>query len=341
MNYLRLSSEAEQLLLEILEHEEEPNYWRKRFDSATRREDSILRGCFGELKGAKMISVRWADNFPYMIDVLKDGYLYDQHMQENKSAEEVIESSFEQELNDLLDRTKQIREPTNMTTGGVSLNERNRPSAEWVNDVEIFYHKFLVEHPLGPRIKSILFHRQLNAYSELLSCLNSIKRDKAFLNTMHSGASASVERRPQQTLAEFDVFISHANNDKPIIVEDLYTSLKLLGIRIFYDKESLEWGDNWKKRILEGTSKAEFAIIVISENFFDREWTEIELREFLNRQNKNGQKLILPILHGITPNDLRQRYPSVADIQAISSADYTCDQIALLFAKQFIKRLRS
>ena len=55
-----------------------------------------------------------------------------------------------------------------------------------------------------------------------------------------------------------------------------------MGINIFYDKESLEWGDNWKAVILNGTKKAEFAVIVISENFFDREWTEKELTEFLS-----------------------------------------------------------
>ena len=109
---------------------------------------------------------------------------------------------------------------------------------------------------------------------------------------------------------------------------------------IFYDKESLEWGDNWKERILDGTKKAEFAIIVISENFFDREWTEKELSEFLNRQDRNGQKLILPIVHNITNDDLRKKYPKVAGIQALDSKKYTCDQIALLFARQLIKRLK-
>ena len=96
-----------------------------------------------------------------------------------------------------------------------------------------------------------------------------------------------------------------------------------------------------KDRILNGTKKAEFAIIVISENFFDREWTERELNEFLNRQNRNGQKLILPILHNITVSQLQEKYPSIADIQAIDSSKYSCDQIALLFARQLIKRLKS
>jgi len=141
--------------------------------------------------------------------------------------------------------------------------------------------------------------------------------------------------------AEYDVFISHANNDKTPYVERLKKSLDKLDISIFYDKDSLEWGDNWKNRILDGVNKAEFAIIVISENFFGREWTEKELNEFLNRQNANGQKLILPILYKITFEQLKEKYPSIADIQCIESSKLKFDEVALLFARQLIKRLKA
>ena len=93
--------------------------------------------------------------------------------------------------------------------------------------------------------------------------------------------------------------------------------------------------------ILNGVKKAEFAIIVISENFFDREWTEKELTEFLSRQNRNGQKIILPILKNITVEQLQQKYPTVADIQAIDSSKHSTDEIGLLFARQLIKRLKA
>lgn len=139
----------------------------------------------------------------------------------------------------------------------------------------------------------------------------------------------------------YDVFISHANADKIEYVDQLKESIDKLRIKVFYDKDSLEWGDNWKTKILEGVGQAEFAIIVISENFFGREWTEKELREFLSRQNTNGQKIILPILHNITTAQLKEEYPAVADIQALNSADYSCDEIALKFAGQLIKRLKS
>lgn len=228
-------------------------------------------------------------------------------------------ATFEEQLNNLLERTHSIKSPINAAAIGTDINEYNRPSEVWINDVEIFYNNYLKEHPLGDRMKTILFHRNLDAYKNLVGCLESISKDQDFINKMNGISMVSVPKYQAKTLPEFDVFISHANKDKEDLIEELYQSLNKLGIKIFYDKESLEWGDNWKDRILNGTKKAEFAIIVISENFFDREWTERELNEFLNRQNRNGQKLILPILHNITVSQLQEKYPSIADIQAIDS----------------------
>ena len=139
----------------------------------------------------------------------------------------------------------------------------------------------------------------------------------------------------------YDVFISHANSDKEEYVNDLKSSIDQLGVNIFYDKDTLQWGDNWKQKLLEGIETAEFAIIVISKSFFGREWTEKELHDFLERQNSNGQKIILPILHNISFDELKEHYPSIAEIQAIESNKYSCDQIALLFANQLIKRIRA
>lgn len=139
---------------------------------------------------------------------------------------------------------------------------------------------------------------------------------------------------------DYDVFLSHANADKLVYVNDLYDSFRRLGVSIFYDKEEIEWGDNWKDRILQGVAKSEFAVIVISKNFFGREWTERELNEFLNRQNAAGQKIVLPLLYGISVQDLQAQYPTLSEIQCVSSDKMNQDQICILFAKQLIKRLK-
>lgn len=258
-------------------------------------------------------------------------------MSQNDNTERL--SALEQGLRQLLDRTKNIKAPTNIAPINVNIDEYNRPSRDWLNDAEIFYNKYLTNHPLAKRMKSVFFHRHMNAYIEIKSCLESISRDTDFLR--ESNGKTEVNDMKKIVVNQYDVFISHANRDKGDFVEELYNSITKLGVNVFYDKASLEWGDKWKEKILEGTKKAEFAIIVISENFFDRKWTEIELNEFLTRQNEVGQKTILPVIHNISMEDLREKYPDVADIQAISSDDYTCDEIALLFANQLIKRLKS
>ena len=139
---------------------------------------------------------------------------------------------------------------------------------------------------------------------------------------------------------KYDVFISHANKDKLSYVNDLNKVVKKLGINIFYDTDVLSWGDNFKQVILDGTAESEFAIIVISKNFFDREWTERELDEFLAQQNASGQKTVLPLLYGITFDELKEKYPTLGDIQAITTKDYTKPEVAILLAKELIKRYR-
>lgn len=335
---IMISKEAENLLFEIIEHESDGNYWAERFEAADHREDTILRGCFKELKDNQLVDTKWADNIPYIITVLKDGYLYQQHKEEQERAErELTMSEFEKKLADLLERANSLSKPNRMKTDSQG-KEQNLQANIWMDDVQTFYSTYLRSHPLASRIDTLLFQRR---FDELVAALTSISKDEAFIDKMNGVEKVEVPKYQAKTLPEYDVFISHANKDKEGLIDELYESLNRLGIKIFYDKESLIWGDEWKKQILNGVSKAEFAIIVISKNFFDREWTEKELTQFLNRQNKNGQKLILPILHNISMKQLKNKYPGIADIQAINSKDYTCDQIALLFANILIKRLKS
>lgn len=335
---IMVSKEAEEVLFELLEHEADDSYWIKKFTSADHRTRTILSGCFRELEENRLISSIWADNVPIHTEIQKDGYLYQQHKEEQEKAErELTMSEFEKRLFNLLERANSLSKPNRMKTDSQG-KEQNLQANVWMDDVQTFYAAYLRNHPLSSRIDTLLFQRK---FDELVAALTSISKDTDFIDKMNGVDKVEVPKYQAKALPEYDVFISHANKDKEGLIDELYESLKRLGIKIFYDKESLIWGDEWKKQILHGVSKAEFAIIVISKNFFDREWTEKELTEFLNRQNKNGQKLILPILHNISMKQLKSKYPSIADIQTISSKDYTCDQIALLFANILIKRLKS
>lgn len=139
---------------------------------------------------------------------------------------------------------------------------------------------------------------------------------------------------------QYDVFISHASKDKNVYVDSLNAAVRKLGLNIFYDTDVLSWGDNWKQVILDGTKSSEFAIIVISNNFFDREWTERELEEFLSLQNENHQKIVLPLLYGISLDELKEHYPELGDIQCISADQHNIEEVVILLARELIKRYR-
>ena len=210
----------------------------------------------------------------------------------------------------------------------------------WGRDVKAFCYQYLREHPAYTLVESASQAIDQFKIGTVLNYLERIYNDWKFWDSKSSQFDSSIKQSKALQSSLYDVFISHANADKVNYVDELKQSLDKLRINIFYDKDIIEWGDDWKSIILDGVSKAEFAIIVISENFFGREWTEKELHELLNRQNQNGQKIILPILHNITTEQLRAKYPTVADIQSLDSVKYSCDEIALKFAAQLIKRLK-
>lgn len=79
-------------------------------------------------------------------------------------------------------------------------------------------------------------------------------------------------------MEKYDVFVSHAHADKESIATELQASFKKLGISVFYDTDSIEWGDDWAQKIKDGLANCRFGVIIISKDFYDRTWTEKELK---------------------------------------------------------------
>ena len=207
----KIAKEASSILQDIIYNENIPSYWKNKFDNLSHREDYILRGCFKELSDAHYISAKWADNYPYILQVLKDGYLYEEHM---KEEEKMVMTQFERELSELLERTKYIKKPINAAAIGTDIAEYNRESEVWINDVEIFYNRYLKEHALANRIYSLLFQRSRDCYTQLVSCLNSVSNDKEFIDKVNGIEKKMVPAYQARTLPKYDVFLSHANADK-------------------------------------------------------------------------------------------------------------------------------
>lgn len=221
---------------------------------------------------------------------------------------------------------------------------------QWMSSINAFANRSLKDHPLYNEIVDAYNNRKgMHGYDDMMGHLRALAEDQDFFKLSNQHESEQCYRtdfstkqlHTRQDALHYDVFISHANSDKEEYVNCLKASIDQLNVNVFYDKDTFVWGDNWKKKLLEGINAAEFAIVVISENYFGREWTEKELNDFFERQNSIGQKIILPILHNISIHQLKEHYPHIANIQAIESSKYSCDQIALLFARLLIERIRS
>lgn len=116
----------------------------------------------------------------------------------------------------------------------------------------------------------------------------------------------------------WDVFISHASEDKKRVAAPLAKALEKLGLDVWLDKDQIELGDNLRQKIEDGLSKCRFGVIVISPNFLKKEWTAKELDAFISRDLK-GRKVILPIWHECSEEFIADNFPLMHGKLAIST----------------------
>lgn len=101
----------------------------------------------------------------------------------------------------------------------------------------------------------------------------NIPQRQAVQPTLTSGAlaqTAPVKPAPQKQSKKWDVFISHASEDKPY-VEPLAKALEAAGVSVWYDRLVLEWGDDLRPMIDNGLVNCRYGIVVLSKAFLVRE----------------------------------------------------------------------
>jgi Domain of unknown function (DUF1883)/TIR domain len=127
---------------------------------------------------------------------------------------------------------------------------------------------------------------------------------------------------------QFDVFISHATEDKPEVVRPLADALDVRGVGVRYDEFELRVGDSLRRKIDYGIARSRFGLLVLSPSFFSKNWPQYELDGLVARDVSQGGGRLLPIWHGLTKAELLSHSPSLADRVAVSTSTATIDEIA-------------
>ncbi|MCU7932518.1 MAG: toll/interleukin-1 receptor domain-containing protein [Candidatus Thiodiazotropha sp. (ex Codakia rugifera)] len=128
---------------------------------------------------------------------------------------------------------------------------------------------------------------------------------------------------------EYDVFISHASEDKFEVALPLVDHLTNRGLRVWIDEFELTLGDSLRRKINQGLVKSKYGVVILSPAFFAKEWPNKELDGLVAREN-GAEKVILPIWHNVSVREIGGYSPMLADKLAVSTSnglDYVADQI--------------
>jgi len=134
----------------------------------------------------------------------------------------------------------------------------------------------------------------------------------------------------------YDLFISHANEDKDAIALPLFHKLQELGLQVWIDKMEMKAGDNLTQSIETGLNNARYGVVIISPNFLKKKWTALELRRLAEREVR-GSKVIIPVWYNVDENEIRNHSDELADRLGISTKgglQYIVDEILKFIHKR-------
>ncbi|WP_082882362.1 toll/interleukin-1 receptor domain-containing protein [Paenibacillus swuensis] len=125
-----------------------------------------------------------------------------------------------------------------------------------------------------------LISTQQNLTRELEYQRNIIQENNIIPNTVVATNVIMIEKHEPM----YDVFISHASEDKDEFVRPLAEELSRIGVNVLYDVHSIIWGDSLRQSIDRGLANSKYGVIVISSSIINKRWPAYELDGLIARE---------------------------------------------------------
>jgi hypothetical protein len=168
---------------------------------------------------------------------------------------------------------------------------------------------------------------------EFLESLLSRIPDEVSAEPVAAGPSAPGAGPGGAEPYEHDVFISYAHEDAAVAVE-IARELAARGLRVWIDKTALRPGDSLTRSIDRGLAGSRYGVVLLSRNFFQKEWTQRELSGMFARETMEGKTLVLPLWHEIEGREILRYSPILADKYALKTSDgipFIADKLTQMF----------
>lgn len=176
---------------------------------------------------------------------------------------------------------------------------------------------------------------KLKKESEFVSALGlptkELKKSAPLSPSVRVNSPVAAPQPAAKTVVNWDVFISHASEDKDSLVRDLAKALASSGLTVWYDEFTLTIGDSLRRSIDRGLVASRFGIVVLSHSFFSKEWPQRELDGLVAKEITSG-KVILPVWHNITKEEVASYSPILADRLAVQSDKGMAHVVAQILA---------
>ncbi|GLJ15145.1 hypothetical protein SUGI_0247770 [Cryptomeria japonica] len=161
---------------------------------------------------------------------------------------------------------------------------------------------------LLPKTGEFLNHRGANVMGMNQSFSSGLlTKVEPFLN--HTGADviginqSSVHYSWLPTATRYDVFLNHRGADvKESVGSLIFHNLQNKGLKVFFDKNSIQAGENVPRSIEEAIHSASVHIVIFSSNYAESVWCLKELQLIL----KTGAPII-PVFYKVQPSELRMK----------------------------------
>jgi RNA-directed DNA polymerase len=91
---------------------------------------------------------------------------------------------------------------------------------------------------------------------------------------------------------DFDIFLSHASEDKAEIAQPIFEACTQAGLKAFLDQAHIGWGENFAKKINTALGSARTVLVIVSSNSVSKEWPLAEINTALAFEVERKKRVI-------------------------------------------------
>jgi hypothetical protein len=200
------------------------------------------------------------------------------------------------------------------------VRENERRIAEHNRKVEAHNQRVLSEY--NRQIQQVNAHNQA-AFSEMNQRLRVAESGPRYTIAERALADRIQQAIVQIDGREWDVFLSYARIDGAEVGELLYTELKTLGMRVWFDEVTIAAGKSQSRQMDQGLSKARAGVVLLTPAYVaGRFWTERELGALLHKDT------LIPVLHEVTFGEVAEYSGILPDLAGFETSRDSVGTIA-------------